>query len=265
VKLRLRGGEDPGGAALPFGVAEIAESARGAAAVLDIGCGSGRLTVELARRGARVTGIDTHAGRLGAARDRARAAGAAAVFIDADMDAPLPFADGAFAAVVSRLALMVAREPVATLREAARVTEPGGAVVTAVWAPVGRNPWFGEPRAAAAAALGRGRAAFARPFGRLGDVDELVALHRRAGLDDVRGRMLVGAVAAADASAHWAHLVATNGHFARLDAALSRRDRAALDAELERRLEPYRSGSGLRLPRAMALVSALRGEGRELG
>ncbi len=265
MKLRLGGGEDPGVAAPPFGVPEIADAAGGAAAVLDVGCGSGRLTVELARRGARVTGIDTHRGRLDAARDRALAAGVEVGFVEADMDAPLPFAKAAFDAVVSRLALMVAREPVATLREAARVVAPGGAVVTALWAPIEQNAWFGEPRAAVAAALGPERAAFARPFGRLGDVGELVALHRRAGLDDVRGRLLAGHVAAASASAHWAHLVATNGHFARLDAALSHRERAALGAELERRLAPFRSGDVLRLPRAMALVSALRRERPELG
>jgi len=232
----------------------------GGETVLDLGCGSGRLTVELARRGARVTGIDTHAGRLGAARERARTAGVDVRLIEADMEAPLPFAAGEFAAVVSRLALMIARDPLATLREAARVVGPGGAVVTALWAPIDRNVWFREPRAAAAAALGPERAGFARPFGRLGDVEELVALHRRAGLDDVRGRVLADDVAAADAPAHWAHLVATNGHFARLDASLSERERVALMDELTRRLAPYRAGAGLRLPRSMAVVSALRRE-----
>jgi hypothetical protein len=119
-----------------------------------------------------------------------------------------------------------------------------------------RNVWFGEPRAAAAAALGPERAAFARPFGRLGDVDELIALHRHAGLVHAGGRVLADAVDAADAAGHWAHLVATNGHFARLDAGLSGPERAALGGELERRLARYRTGARLRLPRAIALVSA---------
>lgn len=256
--MRLRAGEDSGAEPLPFGVAEIADAVGDAGSVLDLGCGSGRLTVELARRGVRATGMDTHAGRLGAARERALASGVDVQFVEADMDAPFPFADAGLEAVVSRLALMLARDPQATLREAARVVRPGGAVVTALWAPIERNVWFGEPRAAAAAALGSERAAFARPFGRLGDLDELIALHRHAGLVHVRGRVLADEVEAADAAGHWAHLVATNGHFARLDVSLSGPERAALDSELDRRLAPYRSGAGLRLPRAIALVSARR-------
>jgi SAM-dependent methyltransferase len=259
VKARLKAGEDAGAGGLPLGVAEIAHAVSGAVSVLDIGCGSGRLTVELARRGARVTGIDTHAGRLGAARERALRAGVEVRLLVADMQAPLPFADAGLDAVVSRLSLMIARDPVATLREAVRVVRPGGAVVTALWAPVERNVWFCEPRAAAAAVLGPERATFARPFGRLGDVDELVDVHRRAGLGDVHGRVLADAVTAADAAAHWAYLVAANGHYTRLDASLSGEERTAVMAELTLRLEPYRAGGELRLPRAMVVVSALRG------
>ena len=69
--MRLECGEDPGAAPLPLGVGEIDAAVAGADTILDVGCGSGRLTVELARRGARATGIDTHGGRLAAARDRA--------------------------------------------------------------------------------------------------------------------------------------------------------------------------------------------------
>lgn len=44
------------------------------ARVLDVGCGFGRHTVELARRGFRVTGIDPSAAMIAAARERALAA-----------------------------------------------------------------------------------------------------------------------------------------------------------------------------------------------
>src|SRR6185437_16297846 len=152
---------------LPFGVAEILEDVGRPESALDVGCGSGRLTVELARRGAAATGIDTNARQLDAARERARETGVEVAFAHGDMNGPLAFADAAFGAVTSRLSLMIARDPVATLREAARVAAPGGAVVTAVWARIEENPWFGAPRAAVAEALGPERAAFARAFGRL--------------------------------------------------------------------------------------------------
>ena len=55
----------------PPGFPEILAATDGAASVLDVGCGSGRLTVELALGGAAVTGIDVSDARLAAARERA--------------------------------------------------------------------------------------------------------------------------------------------------------------------------------------------------
>ena len=258
VKMRCRHGEHPATAGRTFGVAEMLAAADAPATALDLGCGSGRLTVELALGGAEATGIDTHAGRLADARARARRAGAAARFLEADMDEPLPFPDAAFAAVTSRLAVMIGRDPVATLREAARVLQPRGVVVTAVWARIESNPWFGEPRAAVAEALGPERAAFARAFGRIGDVEELARVHRRAGFQGVQGRVLQDDVRAADAAGHWAFLTATIGHYTRLAAALAPDERESLARVLERRLARFRRDGELRLPRAMVLVTGRR-------
>jgi SAM-dependent methyltransferase len=257
VKLRYRGGEDPA-TEPPFGVAEILAAAGTPDSALDVGCGSGRLTLELARRGAAATGVDTSSNALDRARKRARQAGVDVTFEHADMNAPLPYADAAFAAVTSRLSLMIARDPLATLREAARVVRPGGVVVTAVWAGIEENPWFGEPRAAIAEALGPGRAAFARAFGRLGDAGRLAELHGRAGLTDARGHVLRDEVAAADAAAHWRDLAGRIGHYTRLDAELRPSERERVTDALARRLAPFQADAGLRLPRAMVVVSARR-------
>lgn len=250
--------QSPAAAGRAFGVAEILAEAGAPAKALDLGCGGGRLTIELALAGAEATGIDTHAGRLADARKRAAKAGARAAFLEADMDAPLPFADATFAAVTSRLALMIARDPVATLREAARVLQPGGVVVTAVWARIERNPWFGEPRAAVAAALGAERAQFAHAFGSLGDAEELAGVHRRAGFAEVRGAVLRDEVRAADAAGHWAFLTATIGHYSRLAAALTPDEQAALSDALAERLAPFGRNGELHLGRAIVLVSGRR-------
>jgi len=227
-------------------------AAAGAVSVLDAGCGSGRLTVELALAGAAVTGIDVSDLRLAEARERADRAGARATFLHADMTGPLPFADGVFAAAVSRLSLMIAADPQAVLNELARVVAPGGIVVTAVWARIEENPWFGEPRASVAAVLGAERAAFARVFGRLGDLDELVGLHRRAGLE-ATGAVLRDELRPQSAAEHWRELAATIGHYRRLAETLSPAEEAAVVAELERRVGPPGS---VRLARTLLLATA---------
>lgn len=243
---------------LPFGAAEILAAVSGAARVLDAGCGSGRLTVALAEAGAEVTGVDTNARQLEQARGRARDADVALTLLDADLDAPLPFADASFDAVTSRLALMAAADPVATLIELRRVLEPGGRLVTVLWASPAENPWFGEPREAIAAVLGPERAAFARAFGKLGDPEAAAAAHREAGLIAVEAVRLHELRAAPDAAAYWQELSEENGHFRRVAASLDDRERAALAAEVEARLAPYQEGDHLALPRTMVLVTARR-------
>jgi SAM-dependent methyltransferase len=239
-----------------LGVVEVLAAVGSAARVLDLGCGSGRVAVAVAERGAQVTGLDTNPRPLGELERRAGEAGVEVRAVQADMDEPLPFADDAFDCAVSRLSLMIARDPQATLREVGRVVEPGGSVVTAVWAEPSANPWFIEPRAAVAAALGEERAAFARVFGRLGDLSELQGVHRAAGLVDVTGEVLTDQLRPGSAAEHWDSLSGQIGHFRRLREELTPDEAAALEAELERRLEPYCDDGGLALRRTMLLVTA---------
>jgi SAM-dependent methyltransferase len=226
--------------------------------VLDLGCGSGRLTVALALAGAEVTGLDTSDRALADAGARAEAAGAHITLLHADVEQPLPFADGSFDAVVSRLVLMIPRDPSETLREAARALVGGGAVATALWAALERNPWFAAPREAVREVLGEEAASFARAFGRLGDTETAAAVHAAAGLVDVDARLLHETLERADAAAHWSALASENGHFRRVDATLDAERRSLVVAALERRLAPFREAGVLRVPRALVLVTARR-------
>ncbi len=73
--------------------------------ILDIGCGTGRHAIELARRSYRVTGIDLSEAQLRRAREKATAAGVAVDFLQRDatrphfnreFDAVILFCEGAF-------------------------------------------------------------------------------------------------------------------------------------------------------------------------
>jgi SAM-dependent methyltransferase len=244
----------------PFGVPEIVAAVDGVRSVLDAGCGSGRLTLALADAGtADVVGIDTSLERLAQGRERisTHRTGAGVQLMAVDFDRVLPFPDARFDAAVSRLALMIATDPVATLRELRRVTAPGGRIVTALWAPVSDNPWFALPRSAAAAALGADRADYAGAFGRMGGTAEATEAHRAAGLTDVRAETLRQTLDVQDAAALWTWIAGENGHVRRLDAALTDSERAAVLGELDSLVARHRRRDGsLALPRAMTLVTA---------
>lgn len=73
--------------------------------ILDIGCGTGRHAVELARRGFKVTGVDISAGMLAQARAKAAAAGVVVTWVQEDatrfsagdaFDAAICLCEGAF-------------------------------------------------------------------------------------------------------------------------------------------------------------------------
>ena len=214
----------------PFGVAEMLALLPAPGAVLDVGCGSGRLTAALAEKGWSATGVDTSDASLAVAEGRS----AAVAWRWADMNDPLPFADQSLDAVVSRLSLMIARDPAATLADERRLLRPGGRIVSAVWAEIGRNAWFGHPRTAVANVLGPDRARFARRFGQLGTVTELAAVHRAAGFAGVEVDAVAHELEFDSAGAHWRSMVATIGHFERLDDTLTGDERAAVIAELAR-------------------------------
>jgi SAM-dependent methyltransferase len=98
------------------------------ARLLDVGCGSGVFAAEAAARGLDVTGLDATPELVEIARQRVPARR----FDVGELEA-LPYDDDAFHAVTSNNAFQYAASPVAAVREAARVTKPGGTILAVVW------------------------------------------------------------------------------------------------------------------------------------
>jgi 2-polyprenyl-6-hydroxyphenyl methylase/3-demethylubiquinone-9 3-methyltransferase len=95
--------------------------------VMDAGCGGGLVARELAAAGAEVVGVDRSRGSLGVAR---RAAGPIGSFAPAQGRLErLPFAGGAFDAVVAADVLEHVPDLPAAVAELARVLAPGGSFV----------------------------------------------------------------------------------------------------------------------------------------
>jgi 2-polyprenyl-6-hydroxyphenyl methylase/3-demethylubiquinone-9 3-methyltransferase len=93
--------------------------------VLDLGCAGGFMAEALTARGAQVTGIDPADQAIEAARAHAAAQGHAITY-DIGVGEALPYADGAFDAVVCVDVLEHVQDLPAVMAETARVLRPGG-------------------------------------------------------------------------------------------------------------------------------------------
>ena len=98
--------------------------------VLDVGCGPGALTAELVTRvgAGAVAAVDPSEPFVRAARERNPG-----VDVRRSPAEELPFPDGAFDAALAQLVVHFMSDPVAGLREMARVTRSGGVVSACVW------------------------------------------------------------------------------------------------------------------------------------
>jgi len=97
--------------------------------LLDIACGPGSLTLELAPHVARATGLDITPAMLDQARAAQAQKGIANVeWVEGNAEA-LPFPDGAFSLVTCSAAFHHFAQPAAVLAEMRRVCRPGGRIV----------------------------------------------------------------------------------------------------------------------------------------
>jgi SAM-dependent methyltransferase len=109
--------------------AYLLPSLRAGLSLLDVGCGPGTITVDLAARVApgRVVGIDVSEEPLAEARGLAERSGVPVTFEVGDVYR-LAAADDAFDVVHAHQVLQHLTDPVAALREMARVCRPGGVI-----------------------------------------------------------------------------------------------------------------------------------------
>jgi SAM-dependent methyltransferase len=98
--------------------------------VLDVGCGPGALTSELVKRlgPSAVAAVDPSEPFVAAAQERHPG-----VSVRRAVAEDLPFEDEAFDAALGQLVVHFMTDPVAGLREMARVTRKGGVVAACVW------------------------------------------------------------------------------------------------------------------------------------
>lgn len=96
--------------------------------VIDLGCGTGTLSVLLAQSGYDVRGLDFADEMVTAATEKATAAKVAATFRQGDAAAP-PYEPGSCDVVVSRHVLWALPDPSAALRQWVKLLRPNGRLV----------------------------------------------------------------------------------------------------------------------------------------
>ncbi len=201
---------------------------------LDVGCGPGALSAKLVERlGAEsVSATDPSAPFVDACR--ARLPGVDVVEAPAEA---LPFADGAFDAVLSQLVVNFMHDAEAGVREMARVTRPGGIVASCVWDYGGEMTLLRAFWDAAREVVPKRAAAADEGVVMLWCAEgELAELWHVADLGSVHFASLVASAKYADFEDLWSPLPTGVGPAGAFCKSLEENDRAALRDAFRRRL-----------------------------
>jgi ubiquinone/menaquinone biosynthesis C-methylase UbiE len=99
--------------------------------VLEVGCGTGNISLALAHRGSQVVGLDCSGPILARGQEKARRQSLPVIWVRG-LAADLPFADGSFEVAMCILALDFTAEREEALKEMVRVLSPGGFLAIAV-------------------------------------------------------------------------------------------------------------------------------------
>jgi SAM-dependent methyltransferase len=202
--------------------------------VLDVGSGTGALAFAIAeaRPSARVTGVDSSSAYVQYAQTRTPSDRVRFVVGDAQtLDLP----DTSFDKAVSLLVMNFIPDPAKALREAARVTRPGGTVAAAVW-DYGEGMemlrvFWDEAVALESAIAPRDERNM--PLCKRG---ELAALWRANGLQQVEEQPLSVELSFASFDDYWSPFLGGQGPAGAYAASLSEPARTALASRLRTRL-----------------------------
>jgi len=228
--------------------------------VLDVGCGCGASTLDIARAvgpGGQVLALDISAPMLAEGRSRAAAAGIGNVqWKQADAaTAPLD----AFDLLVSNSGLMFFGDPVPAFMHLQRAASSGARMAFVCWGPLSSNPWVGIPMQAVAPHVPPRPAANPQAPGMFAfaDPERVARILTAAGwaaprfqkldveLDIAAGRGLDAAVEQST------QIGAVNSWLRGQPAEVF----AAAAASIREALAPYHHGANVRLPGSVWLVS----------
>lgn len=127
--------------------------------VLDLGCGAGASTMQLAERGAEALGVDISPDLIARATERAKDAESPARFLLSDAAAAT--FETPFDRLFSRFGAMFFPQPRAAFENLRKAMKPGGQAMLVAWTDIAANTWMRLP-----AEIGRklaGDAAFPQP------------------------------------------------------------------------------------------------------
>ena len=231
--------------------------------VLDVGCGCGATTIQVAKMSEAVVGVDVSEEMLAVGRQRADVAGVANVEFVTGLAARHQFAAEAFDAIVSRFGVMFFDDPVAAFTNLHQVLRVGGRLTFVCWPGMEANPWLLVPGVAAAAHVPLPPMTGAERPGMfsLADRDRLTTLLSTAEYNDIEIEpvsppITLGGGGSLEETVRF--LLGTGIARALLDGAEPDAQRRAIDAVTGALAEYYEPGRGVVLGTGAWLVSASR-------
>ncbi|MGC4957328.1 class I SAM-dependent methyltransferase [Actinomadura citrea] len=227
--------------------------------VLDVGCGTGQLTLLAARRTVRAqaVGVDISEPMLTRARADAAEQGIAnARFDQADAEVH-PFEESGFDVVVSRGGVMFFSDPTAAFANIARALRPGGRMVFIVPQAGAPDSEYAKATAALAPLMRRPSPA-ARGMGSLSDPDRVRQVLHQAGLTQVNATPVHAPMDYGRDAGDAANFILSQGpvRYNLQDADQATATRVQRD--LEAALAAFETPGGVRIRGSVWLVSAIR-------